>query len=67
MDVLKEQKGTQNLFMDNLLECGIHFMRRAQLEDKCEIQKCIFVLSSDIPFKYIVVLKGLIIRIVLHS
>lgn len=53
--------------MDNLLECGIHFMRRAQLEDKCEIQKCTFVLSSDIPFKYIVVLKGLIIGIVLHS
>lgn len=65
--MLKEQKGVQNLFMDNLLECGIHFMRWAQLEDKCEVQTCTFVLSSDIPFKYIVVLKGLIIDIVLHS
>lgn len=60
MDVLKDRKGAQNLFMDNLLECGIHFMRRAQLEDKCEIQTCTFVLSSDIPFKYIVVLKELL-------
>lgn len=49
MDVLNEQKGAQNLFMDNLLECGIHFMRRAQLEDKCEIQKCTFAMPSDIP------------------